>query len=267
MLQDKPWEGRVEPFRIFGNLYFAGTIPASCHLIDTGDGLILIDTGYPQSAYLIIQSIWELGFKPADIRFILHSHGHYDHMGSTRALVELTGAKTFLGEADESYVTWDNPLNWAVEHNYRFTEFFQPDVLLRDGDIVKLGNTAIRCVSTPGHTPGTMSFFFDVEEDGKVLRAAMHGGVGTNSMTTGYLRKMGLPIGLQQQFLQGLEKLKNEPVDIFIGNHVGNNDTVGKAEAKKRDPGSNPFIDRAEWGRFLESCRLNMLKCMADPEL
>ena len=135
----EPWTGRVEPFRIFGNLYFAGTIPASCHLIDTGDGLILIDTGYPQNFYLVIESIWELGFRPADVRYIVHSHGHYDHMGATRSLVELTGARNFIGAADRDFVTWDNPLNWANELGFEFTEAFEPDVLLNDGDVISLG--------------------------------------------------------------------------------------------------------------------------------
>ena len=106
-----------------------------------------------------------------------------------------------------------------------------------------------------------------MEENGQVLRAAMHGGVGTNSMNTRYLRKMGLPLDLQQQFLNGLERLKSEHVDIFIGNHVGNNDTIGKAEQKKADPQTNPFIAPEEWQKFLDSCRKNMLDCMANPEL
>ena len=257
-----PWTGRVEPFRIFGNLYFAGTVPASCHLIDTGEGLILIDTGYPQSAYLVVESIWELGFKPADVRCIVHSHGHYDHMGATRSLVELSGAKTFLGEPDKDYVTWNNPLNWAFEQDYEFTEVFQPDVLLHDGDVIKLGNTEIHCVSTPGHTPGTMSFFFDVEENGRRLRAGMHGGVGMNSLAKSYLQKMKLPLTLQQEFLKGLERVRQEHVDIFIGNHVGNNDTVGKGEAKKLHPDQNPFIDENAWPAFLDSCKEKMLDCI-----
>ena len=261
----KPWEGRVEPFRIFGDLYFAGTVPASCHLIDTHDGLILIDTGYPQSAYLVIESIWELGFKPADIRCIIHSHGHYDHMGATRALVELSGAKTVIGAPDAGYVTGPNDLNWAVEHKYDFTEFFTPDVLLHDGDTVSLGNTVIKCVSTPGHTPGTMSFFFDVHDGKRTLRAGMHGGVGTNSMVRPYLERMHLPLDLPRQFLDGLEKVRREHVDIFIGNHVGNNDTVGKGEALKHDPAHNPFIDDSAWGRFLDQCRDTVLSsCVVD---
>lgn len=255
----EPWKGRVDPFCIFGNLYFIGTVPASSRLIDTGDGLILIDTGYPQTAYLIIQSIWELGFKPADIRYIVHSHGHYDHTGATRALVELTGAKTFIGSADADMVSKPNNLNWASEHGYEFTEFFQLDVLLENNDTVNLGNTCIRCVSTPGHTAGTLSFFFDAYDGKKTLRVGMHGGVGMNSMNQAYLKRMNLPPDMPVKFLHGLELLQKEHVDIFIGNHVGNNDTIGKAEILKNNPDANPFIDESAWSVFLDNCRKKVM--------
>ena len=70
------WDGYVKPFKIFGNLYFIGTEPASTHLIDTGDGLILLDTGYQHSMYLVLNNIWELGFSPYDIKYLIHTHGH-----------------------------------------------------------------------------------------------------------------------------------------------------------------------------------------------
>ena len=53
----KPWEGSFDPFRIFGNLYFVGTPPASVHIVDTGEGLIMLDTGYQQSLYMVIDNI------------------------------------------------------------------------------------------------------------------------------------------------------------------------------------------------------------------
>ena len=98
-----PWKGAREPFQIYGNLYFVGTEPASTHLIDTGEGLIVLDPGYPQSLYLVIDGIWRLGFRPEDVKIILHSHGHYDHLGGTRALAELTGAKTYISALDAPY--------------------------------------------------------------------------------------------------------------------------------------------------------------------
>ena len=70
MTKDKPWIGYVKPGRIFGNLYFVGTRPASTHIIDTGEGLIMIDPGYHDSLYLVIQNMWELGLNPKDIKYL-----------------------------------------------------------------------------------------------------------------------------------------------------------------------------------------------------
>jgi len=184
-----PWIGRVEPFRIYGNLYFVGTVPASAHLIDTGDGLILLDSGYPHTLYLVLHSIWELGFNPREIRYIVHSHGHYDHLGATRALLELVGAKTFLGRLDAEYANGNVNLTLADELGYHFNEFFAPDVLLDDGSLIRLGNTVIRCVHSPGHTPGTMSFFFDVHGESGTRTAGMFGGAGVGTLKRDFLEK------------------------------------------------------------------------------
>jgi metallo-beta-lactamase class B len=78
-----PYRYAVKPFCIYGNLFFVGNSDVSAHLIDTGDGLILIDTTYPTTAAMLIQSIWEVGFNPKDIKYIIHTHGHYDHFGAT----------------------------------------------------------------------------------------------------------------------------------------------------------------------------------------
>lgn len=140
----------MEPFRVFGNLYFVGTEPASAHLIDTGAGLILLDSGYPETLYLVLDSIRRLGFRLEDLALILHSHGHIDHIGGTRALVELTGAKTAIGAADADTVRGRRPLTFAKELGMTFDGFFEPDRLLQDGDVIALGSTRITCLHTPG---------------------------------------------------------------------------------------------------------------------
>ena len=106
-MHETPWEGYMKPGKICGNVYFVGTYPASTHLIDTGEGLIIIDPGYPESLYLVIHNIWSLGFDPKDIKYIVLSHGHYDHAGAVKALVELTGAKTFISKVDSVMVNGD----------------------------------------------------------------------------------------------------------------------------------------------------------------
>lgn len=259
----KPWEGYIKPFKIYGNLYFVGTHPASSHLIDTGEGLILLDSGYPQTLYLVVANIAALGFSVQDIRYIVHSHGHYDHLGGTRALKELTGAKTFLGAADREYANGTLDLTWARELGAQYYESFEPDVLLYDGDTIALGSTVIHCISTPGHTPGTFSFFFEAEENGRKLVCGMHGGVGTNSMEKAFLNRYGLSCQCREDFLCGLEKMRRYSVDITLGNHVWNNRTEEKAELLEKGE-ENPFIDASEWERFLVERAAHMEQLIAD---
>ena len=113
--------------------------------------------------------------------------------------------------------------------------------------------SALRRFSAPGHTPGTMSFFFDTEENGVRYRAGMHGGVGVNSMTTEFLNRYHLPFDCREKFFAGLERLKREHVDVPLGNHVHCNDTLGKA-ARIGSGAGNPFIAPGEWIPFLETC-------------
>lgn len=255
-----PWQGYVEPFRIYGNLYFVGTRPAPNHLIDTGEGLILLDTGYPQSLYLVVDAIWRLGFSPDQIKMIVHTHGHYDHLGGTRALVELTGAKTYLGRQDASYADGSENLTWADLLGFEYKESFVPDVLLEDGDVIRLGNTEIRCVHTPGHTPGTFSFFFDVYGEEGTKRCGLFGGVGFNSMELSFLDARGLSHGCRADFVRSCRRLKGESIDLFLGNHNHDNDMVGKRRRMLAGE-RNPFLDTGgEWLAFLERLEQKMIE-------
>jgi metallo-beta-lactamase class B len=242
-----------------------GTRPASSHLIDTGEGLILLDSGYPQSLYLVIDGIWRLGFCPDDIRMIIHSHGHYDHLGGTRALVELTGAKTYLGAEDVGLADGSVNLTWADLLGSEYREPFVPDVLFRDKDVLRLGNTEIRCVHTPGHTEGTYSFFFDAIGPEGPKRCGMFGGAGFNSMELAFLDERGLSHDCRSDYIRSIRRLKEERVDIFLGNHVGNNDTLGKAR-RMAETGENPFLNtNEEWLAFLNRLEGDMIrKIMAE---
>ncbi len=230
---ENPWEGRIDPFRIIGNVYFVGTFQASCHLIDTGDGLILIDPGYANTLYLVIDSIHRLGFDPKQIKYIVNTHWHWDHTEATAAMAELSGAKTLIGRHDDE----------------KARQYFIPDILIEDGDTLTLGNTTVSFVETPGHTKGTISLFFNTEDNGKTYRVGMFGGAGANTMQQGYLDFEGA----REAYRASLHRLQGEHVDVFIGNHVWNNDTFTKAKVLK-ESGENRFIDDALWRKFLDFC-------------
>lgn len=257
----QPWIGKMEPFKIFGNLYFVGTHPASSHLIDTGDGLILIDTGYQHGLYLLIDSIYKLGFSPYDVKYILLTHGHIDHFGSSYAFKELTGCKIVLGEADKTYATGEEDLSWAKEVDV-YLETFEPDILINDGDEIKLGNTVVKAVATPGHTPGAMSYFFDVTDGSETFRVGMPGGLGRNSVNKEFLNKYNLPLSLQQDFLNSMDRLLEEKVDIFIGNHVWNNDTHGKYE-KLIAGDKHAFVSPKDWAECISNTKKDLEEIMS----
>ena len=237
-----PWEGRIEPFRIAGNVYFVGRYQASTHLIDTGDGLILIDPGYMGSFYLVVHSIHTLGFRPQDVKYVINTHWHSDHAEASEALVDLSGAKTLIGRYDAENVS----------------RYFAPDILIKDGDRLSLGNTAIDFLETPGHTKGTISLFFDVEEAGRTWRAGMFGGAGANTLLAGKFEYDDC----RADYMASLDRLRREKVGLFLGNHVWNNDTEGKGKIL-RETGENRFLDEGIWETYLDFCRARLERIVA----
>ena len=250
-----PWTRTMPPFQILGNTWFVGSAPASSHIIDTGDGLILLDSGYQERLYLVINSIWQCGFSPYDIKYIIHSHGHVDHAAATRALAELTGAETFIGTGDLDMVNGKHPeLNWAGNLGASQPPF-EPDHLINDGDKIKLGNVEIDCVTTPGHTPGTISFFWNIEDEGKIYRAGTFGGAGINTLRSEYIRSLGLEKeNWRGDYRRSLARCRQEKVDIFIGNHVGQGQTAERYQ--KLCAGDRyAFVDETAWQNFLDKCQ------------
>jgi len=250
-----PWKYYVEPFCIVENLYYVGNSDVSSHLIDTSQGLILLDTGFPQTVYLLLESIRRLGFNPDEIRYILHCHGHYDHFGGTRAIVELTGAKTALGEEDIEILQERPELSWAFEYGVEFYETFEVDKPLTDGQIISVGNTSIECLHIPGHTPGAMSYFFEINDRGSAYTVGIHGGLGLNTLSKEYLEKYRLPLSRQTDYMNSLQRLKERAVDIFIAAHPGQNATLVKRSLMK--DGKNPFLNNTAWPMFLEALEKN----------
>ena len=236
-------EGRMEPFRIVGNVYFTGIYQASTHIIDTGAGLILIDPGYSEGLYLLIDSIYRLGFQPEQIQYIVCTHWHRDHAAATAPLAALSNAKTLIGQKDFE----------------KARPFFEADITISDGDRLTLGNTTLQFMETPGHTEGTISFFFDSTENGTTYRVGMFGGAGANT-----LRKDAFEYpNCREDYRTSIERLRKERVDVFIGNHVWNNDTENKAKLLK-ETGENPFIDGKIWNQFLDFCENRLDKIIEE---
>lgn len=234
---EEPWLGEMEPFKISDNIYFVGTFQESCHLVDTGEGYVLIDSGNIFTLHMVIDHIYRLGFNPRDIKYAFYTHYHEDHTGGANALKHLTGCKTIISEADR-------------QNAYEACGFIA-DMTVNDGDTLTVGNTTFRFIYTPGHTIGVMSVIFNTTLGGKPYTAGMFGGAGPNSLKKWH--RSYYPDCLKD-YLNSCDRLLKENVDIFIGNHCWNNNTEVKAKILK-ETGENLFLDKNEWVKFLEFCK------------
>ena len=180
-------------------------------------------------------------------------------MGSSVLLRQKYGTKIFLGEKDLPYANGMIDLTWAKELGFEYVHPFEPDVLLKDGDKITLGNTTIKCYHTSGHTPGTMSFVFNSTSKGKDYICSTFGGAGTNTMEAWFLEKYGLSYDCRDDFRKSLHKMADIDVDIHLGNHPFNNDTSRKVKHWMENPtAQNPFINKQDWNIFLKSCENNL---------
>jgi len=244
------WTYYLEPTKYTDDFYHIGAQNAPCWLLKSNDGLILIDTGLPKTQYQILINLEKTGFDYRDIKHIIHSHGHIDHIGGTRALVALTGAKTYIGAGDKDMAEGKNELQWTNEFGIPFEEPFVPDVLIRDGDELKIGDKHFKFYETPGHSRGALTFYFNVSDKGKEYTAGMFGGGGLKSMSKEYLNKYGLPLSLREDFIKSIDRVYDMVPDVHVGNHLGDN----KHFEKLNEVGGarNPFIDGSTWKWFLD---------------
>ncbi len=243
----------IEPFKIADGLYYVGDRKVCVHLIDTGDGLILIDSGFPSAMHLLVDSIWRAGFDPKEVRWIVHTHGHYDHFGASEEFRRLYGTKLAISRVDAEALK--RPHTSAInEKTFPFVTAPTFDHEIEDGEVFSLGRVSIRCVLTPGHTAGVLSLFFDVVSEGQTYLAGLLGGVGTAAMTLPYTHHNNLSADMPQQMLRSIERVWDEPVAVHLGNHPSNNRTLQKREQQLL-VGGNPFVAPESWHTFLEGLK------------
>ena len=143
----EPWKGEIISCRILDHVYFIGGYPASIHVVETGDGLIVLDTGYAENREAYLGCFPALGLSLRDVRWIFLTHGHIDHIGNAAFLKARSGARIAIGAPDRRYVNGQADLTYAGEFGMTFGEPFEPDLVLNDGDAVTVGGAGQAALS------------------------------------------------------------------------------------------------------------------------
>ena len=168
------WDKPAPPVRIHGNTYLVGTCGISAILVTGTDGHILIDGGTEAGGDLIARNIESLGFRLKDVKYLLHSHEHFDHVGGIARLQQLTGAQLVASPAAAAVfatgAAGPGDPQAGMHPPFRAARV---DRVIKDGETVRLGNLVLTAMATPGHTPGALSWHWG-SCDGGVCRRIVY---------------------------------------------------------------------------------------------
>jgi metallo-beta-lactamase class B len=228
------------PHKVIGNVYYVGSEQLATFLITTPQGHILINSDFEATVPVIRASVEKLGFKFNDIKIILGSHAHGDHMEGDALAKELSGARVMAMEQDVPWLRKMTP--GGKPHPI--------DKILKDGENVTLGGTTLTAHLTAGHTPGCTTWTTKVEENGKSHNVLIVCSVGFNP---GYVlvNNKDYP-SIADDYVRSFKLLRTLPVDVFLGAHGDFYGLQAKyAQLQKGD--ANPFIDPAGFKAYVDA--------------
>jgi metallo-beta-lactamase class B len=227
------WNAPVPPHRVMDNLYFVGTAQLGSFLITTPEGHILINSDFESTVPSLEKNVETLGFKFTDVKILLGSHAHGDHMDADALVKQLTGATVMAMEQDVAALKAMRP--GGKPHPV--------DRVLHDGDEDTLGGTTLTAYLTPGHTQGCTSWGLDLRENGKTYRALVVCSFGVNDNYT-LVGNKDYP-NIASDYVATFARARALPVDVFLGSHGRFYDLDAKFAAmqRRREGDPNPFVD------------------------
>ncbi|MBV8817354.1 MAG: subclass B3 metallo-beta-lactamase [Acidobacteriaceae bacterium] len=257
----KDWDEPFPPHRIAGNLYYVGSTGLSSYLVTTPQGHILINASFDRTVPLIRTSVEKLGYKFGDIKILLSSHAHGDHVAGSALVKELTGAKVEMMRPD------DQVMEHGGAGQYLYKETWKPckvDRVLKDGDTVSLGGTVLTAHLTPGHTRGCTTWTMKVEDGGKTYDVVI---VGSPNVNPGYrlVHNAEYP-EIAADFARTFQVLKSLHCDIFLGAHGEYYGMPEKYARLKSGAGGNPFVDPEGYRAYVKDREEAYLKTLHEQQ-
>jgi metallo-beta-lactamase class B len=242
------------PFEIMGNVYYVGANNIASILVATPQGHILLDTGTQKMAAVVFPNIVKLGFKPADIKLMLISHAHYDHMETMETIRRITGATVAALEAEVPALVSGHDLSsnetWGQEP-------LQVGRVLKSGDDITLGGSTIKVIWTPGHTLGAAAYFITTQENGRSYQIVYGGPPGAITGDPKYDTR-------PEDAFNSYKALRAMNPDILISGHPQGL-LKGKLEALWANKRPSPLaLGPGQWAKMIDDSEANFKKRMAE---
>src|SRR4051794_2097502 len=231
----------ADPAKVFDNLYFVGGKVHSSWALKTREGIILLDTIYPyNSEELIVGGMKKIGLDPKDIKYVVVSHAHQDHIGGAEMLQKRYGARVVMSAPDWALVE-------KVPNRFK-TMAPKRDIVATDGMKLTLGGQTVNVWFTPGHTDGTTSFTFQVLDRGRPVNVVYSGGTALVyewHMPEWSVKNLQTYINSQRHLAA---KAKESGATVLISNHSEFDNAYNKNRMLAgRGNGPHPYEIGAHW--------------------
>jgi acetyl esterase/lipase len=253
-----------EPFpahKGIGNVYYVGSKDLAMYLITTPEGHILINSGFERTVPLIQKSVESLGFKMSDVKVLLASHAHSDHVAGHALLQKVTGAKVYVMRGDDQVIASGGKGQYLYT-----TDRWDPckvDRVLQDGDEVKLGGVTLVARLTPGHTRGCTTWTWRVEDGGKKYDIVV---IGSPNVNPGFQLVNNKDYSeIADDFAKTFRILKSLPCDVFLGAHGGYYGMVERYELLKKGD-ANAFVNPEGYKEYVAQKERAFRKTLAEQE-
>jgi metallo-beta-lactamase class B len=219
-LVTKVWTDPFPPFRVVANVYWVGTYDLSSYLIVTPQGDILINTGLADSVPQIRSNIESLGFKVSDIKILMATHAHWDHVAGMAEMKRITGARLLATQADAVLLEdgGKSDFRWGGDPGAAFAPV-KVDQKIKDGEKVRFGGMELTVHHHPGHTKGAASFSFSVQEGGRSYRVLIANPGAINAGVV-LLHNPKYP-NIVEDYARTFHAQKELTTDIFLASHAG----------------------------------------------
>src|SRR5262245_25510749 len=242
------------PFKIMGNVYYVGANNIASILVATPQGHILIDTGTQKMAAVVFPNMVKLGFKPADIKLMLISHAHYDHMETMETIRRITGATVAALEAEVPALVSGHDLSSTETWGH---EPIQVGRVLKSGEDIHLGGSTVKAIWTPGHTPGAAAYFITTQEDGRTYQIVYGGPPGPIAGDPKYDTR-------PEDAFNSYKALRAMNPDILISGHPQNL-FKGKLPALWANKRPSPLaLAPGQWSKMVDESEANLKKRLAE---
>ncbi len=243
-------------YRIMDNVYYVGTEDIASYFIATPKGHFLLNSGYEDTPPLIRASVEKLGFKITDVKILLNSQAHYDHVAGQAALQKLTGAKIYSSQREVVVLESGGKTDTRFGREYTYPPV-HVDHTVSDGERVTLGAVTLTARLTPGHSIGCTTWTMQATDAGKIYDVVFVGGTSINPG----VRLVDHPTypGIADDFKRTFQTLRSLKCDVFLGAHGGYYGMIEKYKRLQIGVQPNPFIDPEGYRIYLDAAEADFL--------